>query len=195
MNWIIGVDDGYFPHSHKGMRGLAPIVGVLGFKSLARDIALVTVVVDSGDLENTLIRMIHDLMSKNRDIEISLVVTDNVVFAGFSVYDPYRLYEKTNIPIAPIFSHPLDLGRIYLALKKHFSDYEERFSVINKIYRNSNLIKTPRGWLRIFCVGIDQRKCVDIIISNQTTHKFPQPLRTADLIASAIGKYLFTIHQ
>ncbi|MGC9148674.1 MAG: DUF99 family protein [Sulfolobales archaeon] len=195
VNWIIGIDDGYFPHSYKGMKGVAPIVAVLGYKALIRDLELATVVVDSGGLEVVITRMIRSLISRSRDINIPLVVTDSVIFAGFSIYDPRRVYDEAHIPIAPIFSHSIDLERIYLALKKHFKDYEERYAVIDKIYRNSTVIKTPRGWLRIYCLGIEQKKCSDIIIENQTTHKYPQPLRTADLVASAIGKYLSASSQ
>jgi endonuclease V-like protein UPF0215 family len=188
--WIIGIDDGYFPHSYKGMKGTAPMVAVLGHRALVRDLELTTVLVDSSNLDNIIIKMIRDLVSRNQDAKISLVVTDSVIFAGFSIYDPHRVYSETHIPIAPIFSHSIDLEKIYLALKKHFEDYKERYSVIDKVYRNSSVIKTPKGWLKIYCLGIEQKRCSDIIIENQTTHKYPQPLRTADLVASAVGKYL-----
>ena len=189
-NWIIGIDDGYFPHSYKGMKGTAPMVAVLGHRALVRDLELTTVLVDSSNLNNIITKMIRDLVSRNQDVNVSLVVTDSVIFAGFSIYDPHKVYSETHIPIAPVFSHPIDLEKIYSALKKHFKDYEERYSVINEVYRNSSVIKTPRGWLKIYCLGIEQKRCTDIVIENQTTHKYPQPLRTADLVASAVGKYL-----
>ena len=190
MHWIIGIDDGYFPYEYKGMRGTAPLVAVLGNRSLIRDLEITKILVDVPRIDKDLTSIINSLISRNKDLEIRLVVTDSVVFAGFAIYDPWELYSQINTPVAVIFSHQLNLLRIKSALEKHFTDHEERYSIIKKAYTSSKITKTPRGLLRILCIGLDQDECIDIIVENQTIHKYPQPLRTADLIASAIGRYL-----
>ena len=123
-------------------------------------------------------------------LSISSIVSDNVVYGGFSVYDPWYISEELEKPVVVVFTHQLDLDRIREALRKHFIDHSERYSVIDRSYRSSRAIITPRGTVKILCIGLDWGRCVETIIENQTFHPVPQPLKHADLIASAIGRLI-----
>ena len=154
-------------------------------------VAVRMLLVDSMDIERVIIDIYSEAVSSiggRGDLEA--VVCDSVIYGGFSTYDPWSLYRALGKPIIVVFSHPLDLARIRSALEKHFRDHEERFSMIERSYRSSRIVATPRGHLRILCIGLGWSECSRLIADNQTYHPLPQPLRHADIIASAVGKTL-----
>ncbi|MEM3831359.1 MAG: DUF99 family protein [Sulfolobales archaeon] len=188
---MIGIDDGFFPPYFKEKKGFAPLVGVLGRKSIVKNISIKMILVDEERPDDILLELISDLLRDFSRKMVSSIATDNIIFAGFSIYDPWSLEDYIKIPLIIVFSHDLDLRRIKSALEKHFRDHERRFNLISKAYKSSSIIRTPRGLLRILCLGSDLEYCMSEVIYNQTSHKIPQPLRSADLIASALGRFLF----
>jgi endonuclease V-like protein UPF0215 family len=188
--WAVAIDDGYFPFHYKSGKGSAPLIAVLGCREVIKDVSITLIQVDEKDPDKHVIALIKDLVERNSDINISSIMSDSVIFAGFSVYDPWLVYEYFKIPIIALFSHPLDLLRIRSALKSHFIDHERRFALIERAYLNSIRIKTLRGVLRVLCIGFSVERCRENIMYNQTFHKYPQPLNSADIIASALGRFL-----
>lgn len=186
---LLAIDDGYFPPHYKSLKGYTPVVGVAGYRSYIYGIALRFLLVDSMDIEGIFLDIYREI-SGSVDLSMISIVSDNVVYGGFSVYDPWYISEELGKPVVVVFSHQLDLDRIRKALRKHFIDHSERYSVIDRSYRSSRAIVTPRGAVRILCIGLDWGRCVEIIIDNQTFHPVPQPLKHADLIASAIGRLI-----
>jgi endonuclease V-like protein UPF0215 family len=189
QKYIVAIDDGYFPHRYKSLKGSAPIVGVLGYREVILDIAIGYTLVDCRNITRTLSEISERLIDRDPS-RIKAVVTHSVIMSGFSVFEPDDLYRRLGKPIIVFFDHDLSLDRIRLALEKNFSDHEYRYRVIEINYSKSVKIVTRNGKVRIRCVGADLEWCIDIVISNQTTHPMPQPLRHADLVASGVGRFL-----
>jgi len=189
LGTILAVDDGYFLPEYKSLKGYTPVVGVTGYRSIIYSISLRMLLVDSMDIESLIVEIYRESVG---DIErdLNAIVCDNVIYGGFSTYDPWSLQSTLGKPVIVVFSHPLDLRRIRSALERHFSDHLKRYDMIERSYRSSRVIATPRGHLRILCVGLRWGECAKLIIDNQTYHPLPQPLRHADIIASAVGKTL-----
>lgn len=188
MKRLIAIDDGYFPHRYKSLRGPAPIVGVLGWREHIDDIAVRYTLVDCPDVSIVIRDLAREL--SYRGYNIDAIATHSVIMSGFSIYDPVETYRVLGIPLIVVFDHDIDLGRIKRALEKHFRDHEYRFSIIAEIYRGAREIITSKGRLRVKCVGLDIGRCIDIVRENQTAHPMPQPLRHADIIASGIGRFM-----
>ncbi|MDT7887389.1 MAG: DUF99 family protein [Desulfurococcales archaeon] len=189
MGTVLAVDDGYFLPEYKSLRGYSPVVGIVGHRSRIYGIAIRKLLVDSMDIEDILVDIFRDI-SRIVVEDIDAIICDNVIYGGFSIYDPWRLNKKIGVPVIVIFSHSLDLTRIRMALENHFEDYVNRYALIEKSYRSSRIVVTPRGHIRVLCVELGWGECLEIIIDNQTYHPLPQPLRHADIIASAIGRIL-----
>jgi endonuclease V-like protein UPF0215 family len=186
---MLAVDDGYFQPEYKSLKGYAPVVGVIGYKSRIYGIVVKMLLVDSPYIEDLLIDIYSEAI-RLTDKVFEAVVCDNVIYGGFSVYDPWRLNERIGVPIIVVFDHPLDLTRIKAALESHFEDYIDRYNVIERSYKSSRVVATPKGYIRMLCIGLKWDICLKLIADNQTYHPLPQPLRHADVIASAIGRAL-----
>lgn len=188
-NIVLAVDDGYFLPEYKSLRGYAPVVGVVGHRSRIYEVIIKMLLVDSPYIEDLLVDIYNEAIRLS-DKGFEAIICDNVIYGGFSVYDPWRLNRKIGLPIIVIFSHPLDLVRIRAALESHFENHIDRYNIIEKSYKSSRVIATPRGYIRTLCIGLEWDICLKLIADNQTYHPLPQPLRHADVIASAIGRAL-----
>ncbi len=186
---VLAIDDGFFLPEYKSLKGYSPIVGVVGYRSIVLNIYLRLLLVDSMGIGRVFLE-IYDEHARTNGSPIDAIIGDNVIYGGFSVYDPWSIYSDIGVPLIVIFTHELDLERIKRALEKHFTDHVERYGIIDKAYRLSRLLQTPKGALRILCVGISWDRCGRVVISNQTFHPLPQPLRHADTIASAVGRLI-----
>lgn len=186
---VLAIDDGYFLPEYKSLKGYSPVVGVAGYRARMFNIYLRLLLVDSMNIGRVFLEIYGEHV-RSEGSPIEAIMGDNVIYGGFSVYDPWDLYSNTGVPLIVIFSHQLDLVRIRRALERHFTDHDERYRIIDKAYRLSRMLQTPRGVIRILCVGISWDRCIEIVVDNQTFHPLPQPLRHADIIASAIGRLI-----
>lgn len=186
---VLAIDDGYFLPEYKSLRGYSPVVGVVGHDAYVLNVYLRLLLVDSMNIGRLFLEIYSEhLRSGGSDIDA--IISDSVIYGGFSVYDPWHVYSDTGVPLIVIFEHELDLERVRRALEKHFPDHAERFRIIDRAYRLSRMLQTPRGALRVLCIGAGWDRCSRIVIDNQTFHPLPQPLRHADIIASAIGRLI-----
>ncbi len=186
---VLAIDDGYFLPEYKSLRGFSPIVGVVGYRSRVLAIYVKLLLVDSMDIGRLFLEIYYDHAGIGGS-SLQAIISDNVIYGGFSVYDPWDFFSKAGVPVIVIFTHELNLTRIRRALEKHFPDHYERYSIIDRAYRLSRNMQTPRGVLRVLCIGTSWDRCGEIVIRNQTFHPLPQPLRHADIIASAIGRFI-----
>ncbi|MCD6085176.1 MAG: DUF99 family protein [Desulfurococcales archaeon] len=178
----IGIDDGYFPIEYKGMRKKTLIASVLCVNSDVENLVLELVTVDGLDGTESAVRAVR------RVGVADIVFQDGVTIAGFNVIDPEELSAVTGIPVTVIFKHDLNLEKIYRALKKHFSDWRERYGVIFRTYSKSVKVPTPWRDIRISTVNIELSKALNYIIKLQTVSPLPEPLRLADIVASGLTK-------
>jgi len=183
----LGLDDGYFPPEYKGRKGKTILAGVVTKNSLPIDLVIRLIEIDGLDATEKSIDICLEVSQKH---EIKAIFTDGVTYGGFNIINPEELSRECNIPVIVIFRHELDLKRIEAALSKHFLDWKSRFRIISQIYSKVLKVSTKRGVLRITCIGIEHSKCIDVVSKLQTAFPEPQPLKIADLTASALAKLL-----
>ncbi len=188
----LGLDDGYFPPEFKGRRGRTVLVGSVTEGTKPLDLFVEFIEVDGVDGTDQAISICSEAL---KTYDLRAIITDGVTYAGFNIIDPRRLYSEVNIPVITIFRHDLDMGKVKRALEKHFSDWSFRYEVISSTYSESRKVMTRRGILRLFCLGIDFGDCVDLVSRLQTAFPEPQPLKIADLTASALSRFLLATLQ
>ena len=178
----IGIDDGYFPINYKGLRKRTILAAVLCVNHDVENLALELITVDGLDGTKTAVRAVKRV--GNADV----IFQDGVTVAGFNIIDPEELSAETATPVVVVFKHDLNLDKIYGALKKHFSDWRERYEVISRVYRRSTAVPTPWREIRITAVNIDVGRAISYVIKLQTVSPLPEPLRLADIVASGLTK-------
>jgi len=175
-------DDGFFPYYFKACKGSTYIVGVE--VEDFRDVRKVVVGLVKVDERNTL-RVIRDIsMSMSGDI----ILLDGVIYAGFDVVDPWELYNSTGKGVIVIQLHPLNLESIKKALREHFVDWSERFSVIENVYNKMIRVETPWRVIEVYSVGVDFNTMATILKRSCLYSPIPEPLRIADKIASTLSR-------
>lgn len=182
---IEAYDDGFFPPHCKGGRCHTFIAGVESSSIYPRRIAWMTVKVDL----NTSIKAIVDL---SRGMDGEVILLDGVTYAGFDVIDPYELHERTGKKIIVIQLYPLNLERIRRALERHFSDWIERFSIIQRVTSEMFYYTTPWRAVRLHLTGITKEGAARILARTMLYSPVPEPLRLADKIASSLSHLLHT---
>ncbi|KPU63398.1 hypothetical protein EP1X_03405 [Thermococcus sp. EP1] len=177
---IIGFDDGTFSFKSKLNRDRTILVGVI-MKGSQEVMGVVTrwIEVDGKDATEKMIEAIVN--SRFKDLRI--IMLKGVTYAGFNVVDVVRLNKETGLPVIVVIRKKPDLQAMEKALKKHFSDAEERISLLHKAGKIKELIP---GKLYYQAVGISHEQAEEIIRLAQKSSLIPEPLRLAHMIASAV---------
>lgn len=179
---IEAYDDGYFPISYKGGRGSTYVVGVEvrnGFYPLKIAWSLVRV-----DM-NTTTQIISEI---SKTMNGSIILLDGITYAGFDVINPLYLYTSTGKGVITVIQYPLNLERIESALRRHFQDWRERYSIIKEVYTRANLLETPWRAIRLFTCGVSFNDAARILNSTCIYSPIPEPLRLAHKVASGISR-------
>ncbi len=180
---VAGVDDGYFPPSYKEVRGSRTVLAAVSFRCLQPLRAVLEpVTVDGRDGTVACVKALERLG------DVDYVMLDSVIVAGFNVVDPWRVNELLGVPVIVFFRHPLNLERIWAALVKHFSDAEERYSVIEKAFTSSHPLPSPWGSKHVLAVGTDLASAADVVRYYQVTSPIPLPIYAADAVASGVTR-------
>ncbi len=179
---VLAVDDGYFPPSYKAGTGRTVLAGIL-YSTEPLDLLTDTVVVDGSDATEKALSMCMEGGA-------GLVLLDNVIYAGFNYVDIARLLEECGAPVVVVVKHKLNPAAIHDALKKHFPDWKKRWAAISGPVTGNVEVETRKGPLRIYAAGIDTATAVRILSRLQVYSRIPEPLRIADMAASAISREL-----
>jgi len=183
MRIIACFDDGYFPPIYKSRKGYTLLVGVSTLDaSTILSITYTYVLIDGRSVTDKIIDMARLMDS------IELILLDGVTYAGFDTADPEEIYLETNIPTITIQQYPLNLENIRKALMKHFNDYVERYSVIEKIVKKLHYLDTPWKTIQYYPVGIDLEQARNILYKTMIYSPVPEPLRIAHMLASGIAR-------
>jgi len=193
----MGLDDGYFSLRLKrlGFRHSTSMVSVTVTNILRPVYISARVIhVDALDATSAAASLVEESYSVVGTID--LVLLDGVTYAGFNIVDPQRIFHLHGTPVAVVFRHDLDLDKIRKALYDHFADWRFRYSVIEEVYRRAEKITFPNGTsIKVSCFGLTHRICVDNVKRLTKWYPNPEPLRLADIIASAIGKKIFEVQR
>ena len=183
---FIGFDDApFFPHQ-RGTR--VPIVGVvMRGGEYVEGVLSGEVTVDGNDAN----RVLEGMLMRSRFLkQIKAVLLDGIAFGGFNVIDIYRLAERTGIPVISVTRERPEMDAIFSALGEHFEDGAWRIEVVG------------RGELREFpilsdgityvlhgkCAGVAPGDAVQMLQCTINRGAYPEPLRIAHMIGSALVK-------
>ena len=180
---VIGIDDGYFKHKKKGE---TIIIGVEHLNKKPVNISAETIEIDGNNATEKAVKLLHNL-----GVEKSIVFLDGVTYAGFNYIDPLKLRKATDSHIIIVFYKLPRKKLVEKALKKHFSDYKDRWSVIGGVLRGSRRIVTEKGPVDYYSTLDDVKTVYKIIVMHQAYSRIPQPIITAHLIASEMSRFLY----
>lgn len=183
----IGIDDGYFTQEFKELRLKTLLVGVLCSGKKPENIKMTTVVVDGLDGTSRALEVVEELR-RGLAVSVDAVFLDGVTVAGFNFIDPEEVNVQTGIPVIVLFKTKLKLEKVRMALIKHFSDWRDRYEVIERNYRRAQEVVTRRKNLKVSSYGLDLSEVSKLVSLLQHVSAVPEPLRLADLIASELTK-------
>lgn len=177
---ILGIDDSEFCSNDDKVK----IAGVL-----ARiPFYIEAVMISEADVDGTDINtVLKDMILRSRYKEqINLILLDGITFGGFNIVDISDLNRTLNIPIATVTRRRPSMNAIKTALKKHFNDWEKRYSCIQSARPKRFRIGSHTMYCRGEGISDDE---LSFALERTTIHgAIPEPLRVAHLFASAIAR-------
>ncbi|MGC8645107.1 MAG: DUF99 family protein [Thermoplasmata archaeon] len=130
--------------------------------------------VDGSDATEAVVSMVREKGSG-----VSLIMTQGITFGGFNILDVDEVFHSTGIPIINVVDHEPDLAALKSALRKHFIDWERRFSLLQGHFSRADR-------LYIQSIGLDFKQAYKFVKQVTLSGQMPEPLRLADMIASVI---------
>ena len=140
------------------------------------DLRIMPITVDGFDAGVNIVNIL-------RNWEIDVIILGGATFAGFNVVDVDYVYRETGKPIIVYMSKNPDMDATLSALRKHFSDWKERwrrYEALGEIYE----LKIDEHPLSYFEVVGESVEFAEKVLREQAIHgRMPEALRLADLIA------------
>ena len=177
---VLGIDDAAFEFGDEKTK----ITGVVTRSpDYVEGVMMSEITVDGMDSTDVIIKMVNDSRYKR---QLRLIMIDGAALGGFNVVDISRLWKETGIPVATITRDEPDFVEIEKALKSHFSDWEERLSLM----RAGNLTKldTDNKPIWVDSVGLGPDKLRETIANATVRGALPEAIRLAHLIGTAMVK-------
>ncbi len=172
----MGFDDGYF----KERRGTTVLVGVLMRPGVVEGIVVSEVTVDGDDATDTLLSLLSGRIGRQANV----VFTNGIVFGGTNILDMERLVSETGKPfIAIVRKRPNqeDFLRVLERSAPWKAELARRLGTPVQF-------QTKKGNIYVNFWGIEKEEAKRVIERFQVTSSFPEPLRLAHLIATAITR-------
>lgn len=135
------------------------------------------ITVDGLDSTEKIVKMLRRSKFYN---QLKLVFLSGITFGGFNVVDVREVYERTGIPVVVVMNRMPNLDEFYEALK-NFEDCDKRIEIVK---RAGEIKKVDNLYVQL--IGIDHENAAKMIEMNTFSGKFPETLRIAHLVASAI---------
>ncbi len=177
---VLGIDDSPFSFSDSKVTVIGVVMRVPGY---VEGVMHSRLTIDGEDGNDVLTRMINSSRYKE---QLRLVMLDGIAMGGFNVIDIEALNQATGLPIASVTRDLPDLAKMEAALRKHFTDWERRLSIITR----STLFQVQTGHkpLSVAAAGIGKEEAVELIGASIVRGALPEPIRIAHLIARAIER-------
>lgn len=179
---IVGVEDGSFePFKSRGL-SYTVLCFVEMIDELICDVKLATIEVDGLDASDKLLEMLDGE-------DIGAVILGGITFAGFNVIDPFAISNQRGVPVIVYSGEEPDNISMLLALKKHFGDWERRWSIIERLGRVYETV-TRQGEPPVYfeVVGGSVSWAADVLRYSALLCRIPEPVRVAGLIARGVSR-------
>ena len=175
---IVGVDDGRFIIHHQSKkREKAPLFCILWNNLSIRKVKIDKITVDGLDSTQLLLKIL-------KFFKFDLLMFSGISFGGFNIVDAQHLYQNFKKPIIIITGTKPRNNLVKKALKNHFLDWRERFSLIKqlgKIYCIKTVYNNP---IYFEVIGLNYKKAKRIIQKLTFTGRYPEPIRVIKLLAN-----------
>lgn len=175
LSHVVGFDDAPFDRDY---RGKVPVIGAV-FAGLRLEGVLVgRVRRDGADATRELVRLVA--WSKFRP-QLKLVMLQGIALAGFNVVDLASLHEALGLPVLAVARRPPRMEKIRRALER-IPGGRRKWALIEQLGPMERM-----GAVYVQRQGIAKSAAEDVIERLAMHGTIPEPLRTAHLIAGAIG--------
>ena len=174
---VLGIDDG--PFTFKERRAL--FTGVMvRLSSYVEAIAIGSVEIDGTDATEQIAEMLTFYGWKG----IHAILIDGAALGGFNIVDIAGLHDRTGIPVITVTHEKPDMYSIKEALKSHFDEWEERYSMLES--REIHEISVKEGRVYISFHGTDLKGAKEIVRKSIVRGLTPEAIRLAHMIGRAV---------
>ncbi|MFX1294137.1 MAG: DUF99 family protein, partial [Promethearchaeota archaeon] len=183
---VIGIDDAPFtPHT----KGDVFIFGVItrGNSSI-EGIVQTKIEIDGRDGTQKLSKMITKTKHYG---QIRVVLLNGITFGGFNIIDIDQLAEMIDRPVISLIEHEPNFDKIKIALKKHYTDWKERWNIFQRIKSIEKInIKANAKPIYFHYSSSDLNPTIVKEILEKTTGRshIPESLKLAHLIGESFLK-------
>jgi len=180
---VAGVEDGSFEAFRRGSadaRQYTLLCLTVMRGPVIQDVRLRRITIDGLDATDALLDMLWGL-------EVDAVILGGVTFGGFNVADVEQIYSTINTPVIVFSAERPDMEATLDALRKHFSDWCERWRRYEALGRLYSL--RIRAWPEVFyeAVGCSVELAEKVIIDQAYTSRTPEALRVANMVAKGLS--------
>ena len=177
---IVGVDDGAIPAIRTAKQS-ALLVAILFQGSTISDVRLGRIRVDGRDAN----RVLNSLL---KNLRFDVVMLSGISFGGFNLVDIQQLTRSTRKPVIAISKERPDNPAVLRALRKHFSDWEERWQIVRnagRLYALKPLPQEPKLYFEVS--GAAPSFAKKTIASAAIISRLPEPIRVAGILARGLS--------
>ena len=180
---VAGVEDGSFKAFSRDTLQHTPLCCVIMFGDRIVDVKIEPIVIDGLNATNALLNMVSGL-------ENEAIILGGITFAGFNIIDAERVNRETGLPVVVYIGEKPNGDSMIQALKKHFSDWELRWSAVSKLGEIRSMVNMkgePPIYYEVVGASIDW---VEVLLKETAlTCRIPEPVRVAKLIARGISPF------
>ena len=176
ISHVVGFDDAPFAPEH---RGDVPVVGAVFCGNRLEGVLRGKVRRDGANATGELVRLVE--RSRFR-VHLQAVLLQGIALAGFNVVDLPGLHQRLQLPVLAIARRAPDLAAIERALRGPVPGGLRKWRLLQRAGPMQ-----PLAGLQVQRVGIDAEQAAEMIARLAVNGRMPEPLRTAHLIASALG--------
>jgi len=176
----IGIDDAPFEFSQKRVLVVGSVVRAPNY---LEGVLSTKVEVDGKDATEKLVKMIED--SRFVD-QANVVFLDGIAVGGFNLINLEKLSDSIGIPSITISREKPDFEKIKKALKEHFEEWKERFTLMRK--GELHKIETRYKPIYVQKEGLKIEEVKRLIDLFTVRGRLPEPIRISHMVASGIIK-------
>jgi endonuclease V-like protein UPF0215 family len=175
LSHVIAFDDARFERAH---RGDVPLIGVVFAGARLDGVLRGTVRRDGINAARVMAAMI----ASSKFIEhLQLIMLQGIAVAGFNVVDVFALHEATRLPVLVVAKKQPYFDAIHDALRLRVRGGAKKWRIIERLGAME-----PVGGVHVQRVGLTLDEAGRVIERFAINGLYPEPLRVAHLIASAL---------
>jgi endonuclease V-like protein UPF0215 family len=179
----VGVQDGSFEAFQRGLpRSIqhTPFCLTKVSGKVIQDIRLASIAVDG--LDATAV-----LLEKLGDWSYDVIILGGVTFAGFNVIDVENVYKSTGVPVIVFLNKKPDRDVTLMALRKHFLDWEVRWSRFEALGEFHELWSNDSPPVFYEVVGASIDFAEQVLREQAINGRVPEAVRIANLVAKGVS--------